>query len=284
MAELREPIIIVGTHRSGTTFLGKVFRAHPDVAYWEEPRHVWQWKHNFRADDVLRAADARPGIARHIRETFRRRMDEEGKSRFCEKTPSNCLRLDFIEAVFPDAIYVHIYRDGRAVVRSTGQVLGRGPDTHWMAKRLLGTPVWEWPSYVPRAARTIGRKLIGKKMSYWGPRPPGWRRWAKEDPGHVVRARQWVGTIEPVLEFRERVDPSRWIEMSYEDFMAAPLEQFERLREHTRLAPAEEPLEYLRKGVDPSRQSKWRAELTDDVLADIRPILEPTLERLGYAW
>jgi len=66
--------------------------------------------------------------------------------------------------------------------------------------------------------------------------------------------------------------------------MAAPLEQFERLREHTRLAPAEEPLEYLRKGVDPSRQSKWRAELTDDVLADIRPILEPTLERLGYAW
>jgi hypothetical protein len=284
MAELRRPIIIIGTHRSGTTFLGKVFRAHPDVAYWEEPRHVWAWKHNFRSSDALAAKDAKPGIVRHIHRAFRERMESEGKSRFCEKTPSNCLRLDFIEAVFPDAIYVHIYRDGRAVVRSTGKVLGRGPDTHWMSKRLLGTPVWEWPAYAPRAARTIGRKLLGKQMTFWGPRPPGWRSWLKEHPGHVVRGLQWVKTIEPVLEFRDRVEPSRWAEMRYEDFMADPIAHFERLREHAGLAPAEEPLEYLRERVDPTRQSKWRRDLSDEVLADLRPHLEPTLERLGYEW
>lgn len=284
MAELRRPIIIVGTHRSGTTFLGKVFRAHPDVAYWEEPRHVWAWRHNFRPSDVLGADDAKPKIIRHIHEAFDERRESEGKERFCEKTPSNCLRLDFIERVFPDALYVHIYRDGRAVVRSTGKVLERGPDTHWMAKRLLGTPVWEWPSYIPRAGRTIGRKLMGKKMTFWGPRPPGWNTWAKEHPGHVVRAIQWAKTIEPVIDFRERVDPSRWAEMRYEDFMANPLDLFERLREHAGLQPAEEPLAFLRERVDPTRQSRWRDDLSEQVLADVRPHLEPTLNRLGYEW
>ena len=238
-----------------------------------------------RSDDRLTAKDAKPGIARHIRGTFRERVEKEGKSRFCEKTPSNCLRLDFIETVFPDAVYVHIYRDGRAVVRSTGKVLGRGPDTHWAAKRLLGTPVWEWPAYAPRAARTIGRKLMGKKMTFWGPRPPGWRSWLKQGlPSHVVRGKQWVGTIEPVLEFRERVDPTRWIDMAYEAFMDDPEAQFDRLREHAGLPPAEEPLAYLRKGVDPSRQARWREELTDQELEDLRPHMEPTLRKLGYEW
>jgi hypothetical protein len=100
----------------------------------------------------------------------------------------------------------------------------------------------------------------------------------------VVRGLQWVKTIEPVLDFRDRVDPSRWAEMRYEDFMADPIAHFERLREHAGLEPAEEPLEYLREKVDPTRQSKWRRDLSDEVLADLRPHLEPTLQRLGYEW
>ncbi|TVQ60379.1 MAG: sulfotransferase [Phycisphaerales bacterium] len=281
---LRAPIIVVGTHRSGTTFLGKVFRAHPDVAYWEEPRHVWTWTHNFKPDDVLTAKDATARVKRHIHKVFAEYTLSQGKSRFAEKTPSNCLRLPFILEVFPDAKFVHIYRDGRGVVRSTNEVLKKGPDAHWMAKRLKGTPIWEWPSYIPRAWRTIVRKLQGKKMSFWGPRPPGWSGWAKRDPRHVMMAKQWVHTIEPVLAFRETVPPEQWIELSYEDFVKNAPEHTRRLMAFAGLRESEEPVKYVEERVDPTRQSKWREQMDAKTLEDIRPIIEPTLKKLGYAW
>lgn len=281
---LRAPIIVVGTHRSGTTFLGKVFRAHPDVAYWEEPRHVWTWSHNFKPDDALTARDATKRVKRHIRTVFGEYTAGQGKTRFCEKTPSNCLRLPFILEVFPDAKFVHIYRDGRAVVRSTNEVLKRGPDTHWMAKRLRGTPIWEWPAYLPRAWRTIVRKLRGKSMSFWGPRPPGWRAWLKEHPMHVALALQWAHTIEPVLAFRETVPKDQWIDMKYEDFMADAAGKTRELLAFAGLRDDEGPIAYVTERVDPTRQDKWRTQLDAQTLADMRPHLEPMLTRLGYAW
>jgi hypothetical protein len=35
---------------------------------------------------------------------------------------------------------------------------------------------------------------------------------------------------------------------------------------------------------DPRRQDKWRSELSPELLAQIRPHMEPTLDWLGYSW
>lgn len=281
---ISQPILVIGTHRSGTTFLGGTLARHRDVAYWEEPRHIWAHGHAFNRDDVLTAEDATPKITAYIRGAFADFLAKSGKRRLLEKTPSNCLRLDFIDRIFPDARYLHIYRDGRAVVRSTSEVNQGTPHAEWVWKRLTGTPITEWPALIPRAARTFGRKLTGRKMAYWGPCPPGWKRWVQEDAPHVILAKQWRYTIEPVLDFRERVDAARWIDMAYEDFMREPVDRIVQLQEFAGLGVDDRVVEFVRTTVDPTRQGKWRDELTDDVLADIRPVMEPALERLGYAW
>lgn len=283
-ARLDRPIIIVGAHRSGTTFLGGVIAQHPGVAFWEEPRHVWTMGHGYRKDDVLTARDASARIARKITEIFASYTAERGRARFAEKTPSNCLRLEFIEAIFPDAVYVHIYRDGRAVVSSTMKMLGNKPQGKWVVERLKGTPIWEWPAYAPRAARTIGRKLLGKDMSFWGPRPPGWREWVKRDPAHVRLARQWVGTVEPALAFRERVDPSRWLDAPYERVVTDPAGWATRVLEHAGLEVDAGTLEYIRREADAGRRETWREALSDSMLEEMRPVMEPTMRRFGYAW
>jgi hypothetical protein len=282
---VRAPILVIGSHRSGTSMMSRALGLHEDVGYWEEPRHVWAWGHNYRGDDRLEARDATPRVARHIRNTFARFLAESGRPRFLEKTPSNCLRLPFIHAVFPDARYIHIYRDGRAVVRSTREMMvSRGPDAEWFLPRLLGTPVWEWPSFAPRVFRTLGSRLMGKGMRYWGPQPPGWRAWLRDDPTYVMLAKQWAATVEPVLDFAERVDRSQWLDVRYEEFVEKPHERMLEILEFAGLPPSDAVLGHVAKKTDGARAGKWRDELEPPVLGQIRPILEPVLERMGYAW
>lgn len=280
------PVIVVGTHRSGTTFLGSVLDRHPDVAFWEEPRHIWVRGNTRTPDDRLDASHARPHVARAIRAAFARRQLRDRKPRFAEKTPSNCLRLPFIDAVYPNARYVHIYRDGRAVVSSTLRMLtSSAPNRSWVVRRLLATPPWEWPSYASRFFDTVWARLTTGRMRYWGPRPEGWRSWVENgDPLHAVVAKQWVGVTRPVLDFREHVDPSRWLEFRYEDLASDPGAHLGRILEHCELRDAPEVSAFIERETNASRRDGWRREIDPAHLEEIRPILEPTLNRLGYDW
>ena len=57
---------------------------------------------------------------------------------------------------------------------------------------------------------------------------PGWRqlRFARLEE---ICARQYIATNEAALDAREGVDPSRWLEVAYEDLVASPVETAERL-------------------------------------------------------
>jgi hypothetical protein len=281
---LDRPIIVVGTHRSCTSLLGRILSHHEDVAYMNEPRHIWTRGMSYRRDDVLTRADASARVKGRIRKEFEDFVREQGKSRFAEKTPSNCLRLPFVDEVLPGALYIHIYRDGRGVVNSTMDMLARKPDAHWYAKRAKGTPIWEWPAYIPKAIRTVGRRVLKGRMSFWGPRPSGWQSWVKNDPEHVRLARQWAGIVESVLAFRETVDRARWFEISHEAFVREPESWVSRVLDFAQLPPSPRAMEFTRATVQPARAERWKSSLDAKTLQDIRPILEPTMTKLGYEW
>ena len=84
MSELQRPIIVLGAGRSGTTALAEVLRHHPDVAVWEEPKHIWRFGHAYRPHDVLTAADATPRVKRYIRDQFTEFLRASGRTRFAE--------------------------------------------------------------------------------------------------------------------------------------------------------------------------------------------------------
>lgn len=282
---LRKPIFVIGTHRSGTTFLGRALARHPEVAYWEEPRHVWSRGFNFRPDDALAATDATPRVKARIHRAFARYSESSGRPRLAEKTPSNCLRLEFIDAVFPDALFVHIYRDGRAVVHSAEIKTRTGKlEPKLYARRLLGTPFWEWPALLPRAWYALAPRLLGREMTFWGPRPPGWRRWLREDERLVVLAKQWRYTLEPVLDFRDKISASRWLDVRYEHLVTDPGRLARAIATFARLSTDPTFEENLERECRSDRVSAWRSKLDEQPLQELRPILEPTLERLGYAW
>ena len=283
------PIILIGTHRSGTTWLGQVLSRHSSLAYWVEPRYVWSWGNNYKPDDVLTKVNATPRIIKHIRQRFDKFVKNQGKERLLEKKPSNCLRLSFIRAVYPEAKILHIIRDGRSVFNSAQEILNTGYyRQEVLSRRLLEmfkeTPTWEIPAQFPRITETLKSKLTGRPLKFWGPRPQDWREWVKQDPPNVILAKQWAATINHAINEGALIDSNHYYRFYYEEIMARPREIMSNITEFAELSNADNLINYVESTVDPSRQNKWRKLINQATLEEIRPYMESTLNQLGYEW
>lgn len=168
-----------------------------------------------------------------------------GKSRFLSKQTANNRRLGLIDQMFPDAMFVHMIRDGRAVANSTLRMPWWN-DTH----------VW-W---------------LGKTVSQW-----------EADGGEPIElaARYWDHTVKEIRRVGETVG-KRYLEVRYENLIEdtrgtiAEIMSFCGLRGSaavTRFAP-----ESL-----PDMNTKWREQLTGPQQELVQKSVGALLSELGYA-
>jgi hypothetical protein len=116
------PVIVVGFPRSGTTWLQRMFQAHPSLAGPDGETCLFTSVRDVLGNDkLIGAPDAvrrfATALCAHWHSTH-----APDATRLVEKTPSNVDNLDAIVELFPDASIVGIYRDGRDVVHSLMQV------------------------------------------------------------------------------------------------------------------------------------------------------------------
>jgi hypothetical protein len=168
------PVFVGGCPRSGTTLLRVILDAHPELAIpgetrilvdgyrararWgnlEDPenrRRVARWvverkvcRHQRLTPDpdelVERMVAAPPTIGSVLSAGFQLYAERHGKARWGDKRPSLVLNLDAVFAMFPDAQFVNIVRDPRAVVASIRRV---GRQQRWSGRGLAaGVDKWE---------------------------------------------------------------------------------------------------------------------------------------------
>ena len=280
---LDKPIILLGFHRSGTSILGRVFSQHPTVAYWPEPRHVWMHYFPYRRYDVLAASDAKPRVVDRIHGEFLEFLSEQVRSQFVEKTPSNMVRLPFIQQVMPDARIVHIIRDGRACTYSTLEVLRRPYTGAQVGRRMKQVPWWHYPAYLPKFWRNaVLPRMSGKPVPYWGPRVPGLRERVADMPLDEVCAWQWQATMNTARGDAQGMAPDQYREWRYEDLVTAPERTVREMFEFTGLEYRTEMDQWLGDNVNVASLDKWRANMSGDAVRRIGSHLEPLLSDLGY--
>lgn len=134
-SNFKGPIFILGVARSGTTLLSLMLDSHPHIAVGRETG-IMQAAHHLFGDNSLQDDPEwkfdfewyktygvdRAGFSVYVRNFlnsfFMDYAVKQGKKRWAEKTPRHTSYADLILDVFPDAQFLHIVRDPRAVCSS----------------------------------------------------------------------------------------------------------------------------------------------------------------------
>jgi len=124
-------IFNVGSRRSGTYWLQRIVTAHPQVAPVPSETHLFAggiaplfdgFQHSLRSSakvgEVYVEREAALDAARDLCDVVLAGAVEPGAPRIAERTPLHVFHLELIAAIYPDARFVHIIRDGRDVARS----------------------------------------------------------------------------------------------------------------------------------------------------------------------
>lgn len=178
----------------------------------------------------------------------------QGKKRFSAKITGPS-RMSYLSSIFPDAKFVHIVRDGRAVVSSLLKV------HFWLTEGRIDGPRWS-------------NGLSDDEINEW--------RIRGEDAADMT-AMQWSRIHE--IAHQESIDlgPQRYIEVRYEDFMDKPHEIVDELISWTGLEPCGRVHEYIDSlGELKNMNEKYRDHLTKQQIDRITDIMSKELARLGY--
>lgn len=282
-SHLIRPIVIVGTPRSGTTFLGKVLSAHPSLAYLEEPRLTWRYGNDHKSD-MLDPQDARPEVCEYIRRQFAAAVQSAGRERLLEKTPSNSLRLGFVDQVLPDCQFVHILRHGVDSVLSIHgywQQHSVGIKPQKVAERLREMNWRRAPYYFKEAFRRVLPRRLSRLASQpvWGPRIPGIDGLLRELDLLEVCCLQWRMCVESACQFGRQLPADRYLECRLEEMSP------ELLRSILRFAGLEESdamWATFEREFDPTLPRGRRDGADQGEIETINRWIEPTLQWLGY--
>ena len=265
------PVIVLAAPRSGSTLLFETLAEAPGLWTVGGESHAFieglprlNPSTGFVDSNRLDDTHANPRRVQALRQRFARYLrDRDGleyfhnqhieRLRFLEKTPKNALRQPFLEAVFPGALYVFLFRDPRPNISSMMEAWKSG---RWVTYPRL--PGWQGPPW---------SLLL----------PPGWRQ-LNGRPLADICAFQWASANRIILDDLQNLPPDRWIACDYTDLTARTEQTLERIcsfadlevdaRLRRRLT-GELPLSrYTQTAPDPD---KWRSNE-----AEILPLLEPS--------
>ncbi len=265
----RRPIFIIGAPRSGTTLLFHLLRGHESLRSLPVEGHVlWGAYQHPR----LKAWSSDRAVADDIRDHERRYVYAgigalAGESTFLDKTPKNALKVPYLIDLFPDARFVFLKRDGRAVVSSL---------------------IEGW-----RMRRGISYRLPVKLhlADYRGPfwcylLPPGWRDLVRTSIAEVA-AHQYVSSCETALDDLRVLPSERRVDVVYEELVSHPVDEARRLMDQLELAESEPVVDFARHladhragAISAPRLGKWRDRARE--IEPILPTIGPTMSRLGY--
>jgi hypothetical protein len=215
------------------------------------------WEHccgtKFRYDYLL-AAEASSEEAKRVQSRIAGIVRYHGKQRFAAKLTGPG-RISFLSSIFPDARFVHVVRDGRAVVRS-----------------LLRVPFWRRRDRMVRPAWDNG--LVEADFV-------DWRRYHRSPL--ALAAVQWRRVVESTRMEAERIAPDRYAEVHYERFVGNPAETLDSIAAFCGLPPAPEAREFLRARFElRDMDFQWREELQAEEIQALQALVGRTLRAFGY--
>ncbi|WP_299793742.1 sulfotransferase [uncultured Shewanella sp.] len=270
------PIIILSAPRSGSTLLFEILSKSQSLwtiggeshAIIEGNRSLNITSRNFDSN-ALNESDWNSELHHSLRQKFKEQLrntdgipykESDGPVRFLEKTPKNSLRVDFLNKVFPDALFIYLVREPKENISSVMQA--------WRSGRFRTYPM-----------------LPGWGGDWSLLLPPKWRE-LKGKPLEDVAAFQWMQANESIMNSLSKLPDERWHLLSYRDLVDSPYETIASLTTFCQI-PFDDALKRLcndalphsRYTVSPPAANKWLHNYA--AIKNIWPDLQPCIEMIN---
>jgi hypothetical protein len=289
MTRIVRPIIIVGTGRCGSTVLHRLLAKHhrlmwlsgfcdryPTRPLWNryavtavgnpllrpllggkvQPGECYRFwsKHSYGFSEPCRdliGSDLTARVKKQLHAVFESMLTPV-RDRLLIKI-TGWPRIGWLNELFPDARFIHILRDGRAVANS-----------------LLHVNFWRgW--YGPQGWRA---GLLS---------PEDQATWESYDRSFVALAGlEWRIQMRAMEAARRDLDPDRFLEVKYESFCAQPLETCRRIMDFAELSESAEFERQVKSASIRDMSNRWRDDLTIPQQKLLDELLHKDLLRLGY--
>ncbi len=275
----RAPVFIIGCPRSGTTWVSELLARHPSMqlfqhsklfhylsglVYWWNTRDA-PWAYSAFQElggEAAGAPDAGnpprrqlltlPMVHRLCRDVAQRVFDEVARAKpgarvVVDKTPENARLARLIQNVFPDARFLHIVRDPRAVVsslRAAGRTWAKG---EFPTRPIDGARYWQgWVRLAAKAEKSASDYRLVRYEDLWN------------DPPRVLgELLAWLGEDSTPELCEQAVEAC----------------QIDRLRKKGKM-----PDGFFRRGV----KDGWRSELSKRDVALIECAAADTMAQFSY--
>lgn len=281
------PVVIIGAGRSGTNILRDTLVRVPGFGTWpcDEINYIWRHGNVRWPTDEFSTEHARPEVKAFIRRAFEKLAVSRGLSHVVEKTCANSLRVAFVNAILPDAKFIHIIRDGRDVVSSAQKRWTARLDLPYVMAKARFVPISDVPYY---ASRYLWNRIYmlssgEKRLAFWGPRFRDLDDALRSYPLEEVCALQWMRCVEKAEDELASIEPSRVHRVHYEDFVSEPAAELKKIIAFLGLEKVTGFMDQWVAPVKTDSVGKGKREMKSDRMLSVENLMKSTLNRLGYA-
>jgi len=284
---IKKPIFIIGTGRCGSSLLYRILALHPELAFLSNinekfntmssiilrinvmfnkillKKNVVKPSESYKLFSsvfpgyaqpirTLKTNEVTPTIYKGIKNLVGKSLKYERKERFLYKY-TGWSRIGFFNKIFPDSLFIHIIRDGRAVVNS-----------------LLKVPWWSgWR---------------GPQSWRWGEIPEKYKiKWLKSESSFVLLAAiEWKLILDEIEESRKLIRKDQFIQIRYEDLVKDLEGTIRKITDFSEISFNDSVRNEIFKIRIENMNYKWKSELQDSEKKLINDFLKDYLDRYKY--
>ncbi|WP_285164403.1 sulfotransferase family protein [Shewanella goraebulensis] len=278
MYHFDRPIIILSAPRSGSTLLFEVLSKNNALMTIGGESHALIEKipslniaYRGFSSNALNQQDIDINLRQHLLQRFSDEMlDSEGQRansmagtifRFLEKTPKNSLRVDFLNVLFPDALFIYLVRDPKENISSIMQA--------WQSNKFVtypNLPGWNkrnWSLLLPEKWQTLNGETL-----------------------ESIAAFQWQEANNAIINSLKKINSARWCMVSYEQLVNQTEKTIERLCHFSGIEFTEElaqicsqALPHSRYTISAPKADKWLANYSE--IKKVWPSIETTICKIN---
>ena len=246
----------------GNTKIERFIKDGIQVSYNSPNEGTRLWEHHAIKGDnyCLDENYDNPEMEYYLKLTIQKHLRYFNTERFINKNPDNSVRIRYLNKLFPDAYFIHIIRDARAVFYSLLKFRQAAADFFGSEHRFASSGV-------------KGKAWLDIKQLW------------DCDPTTAIGL-LWRDVIE-TLEFdRQFISPDRYLEIRYEDFVSDPISHLKYLIQFCQLSWNKEVETIFLRSSDSismgDRNNVWNKFIDSQDIKKFMEIVEDKMKQYGY--